>query len=207
MFIYGLLWTALSYLLPTTNRGTLLSQSACIGQTKGERGGRGLSRVRGGGVSPWGPEGGQRKGIILYRVPEFLSSRLNWDPPTPLPRKRVCLPPEPKLGGDTLACEEGGGGTGQKIYNPFTAVSLQGLDLGSIELFMEDQAFFPLRCRMAPRPPLSPFRRQQVVSFSQTSCVTPVELTDEREGGGGDGGRGAKSYHCEKAWSSINQSL
>jgi hypothetical protein len=50
------------------------------------------------------------KGIILYRVPEFLSSRLNWVPPPP-PRKRACLPPPPSIGswGDTLACGEGVG--------------------------------------------------------------------------------------------------
>jgi hypothetical protein len=38
-------------------------------------------------------------------------------------------------------------------------------------------------------------RQQLVVSLSQSSCVSPVELT---EGGGG------KTYDREKAWPSIN---
>ncbi len=43
---------------------------------------------------------------------------------------------------------------------------------------------------------------QQVVSLSQSICVSPFEFTDGRGGGGG-----AKSYACEKAWSSINNSI
>ncbi len=39
-------------------------------------------------------------------------------------------------------------------------------------------------------------------SLTQSSCVSPVELTE-----GGGGGGGAKSYNGGKAWSSINQSL
>jgi hypothetical protein len=39
-----------------------------------------------------------------------------------------------------------------------------------------------------------PFSRQKVVSLSQSSCVSPVELTDRRGGG-------AKSYNGKKAWS------
>jgi hypothetical protein len=44
-------------------------------------------------------------------------------------------------------------------------------------------------------PPLS---RQQVVSLSQSSCLTQ---------GGGEGVEGAKSYDREKAWSSIKHSI
>jgi hypothetical protein len=50
-----------------------------------------------------------RKGIIVYRAPEFLASRPNWVhknvktiPPElgpPLPAKRVCLPPQGQKGG------------------------------------------------------------------------------------------------------------
>jgi hypothetical protein len=36
--------------------------------------------------------------------------------------------------------------------------------------------------------------------------MTPVELTDGR-GGRAGGGEGAKSYDCEKHWSSINNSV
>jgi hypothetical protein len=54
----------------------------------------------------------------------------------------------------------------------------------SIEWFIEDQAF--LRSYdSAPRPPhylLSPVSRQQVASLSQSSCVSPVELTDGKGG-------------------------
>jgi hypothetical protein len=48
---------------------------------------------------------------------------------------------------------------------------------------------------LAPPPPLSPCC-EHVVSLSQSSCESPVELTDER-GGGGSGG-GAKPYDHEK---------
>jgi hypothetical protein len=51
-----------------------------------------------------------------------------------------------------------------------------------------------------------PRLRQQVVSLSQSSCVSPVELTGGR-GGGGERGVGdvrrAKSYDREKALPSI----
>ena len=49
---------------------------------------------------------------------------------------------------------------------------------------------------LAPNPPLLPS------PLSQSFCVLPVVLTDERGGGWG----GAKSYDAEKAWSSINHS-
>ncbi len=47
-----------------------------------------------------------RKGIILHRVPEFLSSRLNW---VPYPASEF-PPPTWVLWGQTLACGKGGGG-------------------------------------------------------------------------------------------------
>ncbi len=49
----------------------------------------------------------------VYRVPVFLSSRLNWVPvPTPTPRKRACLPPSTwVLGVSHTRWGEGGGGT------------------------------------------------------------------------------------------------
>ncbi len=46
--------------------------------------------------------------------------------------------------------------------------------------------------------PLPPFRKN-VVSLSQSSCVSPVQLIDGRGAGG------AKSYDDEKAWSSLNR--
>ncbi len=58
----------------------------------------------------------------------------------------------------------------------------------------------------APRPSPSAVSRQQVISLSQSSCVSPVQLIDGR--GGVEGGeRGAKSYDYEKAWSSTNHSV
>jgi hypothetical protein len=48
----------------------------------------------------------------------------------------------------------------------------------NIERFTENQAF-SLSYDLAPTPPPSP--RQRLVSISQSSCVSPVELTD---GGG-----------------------
>ncbi len=59
--------------------------------------------------------------------------------------------------------------------------------------------------RLLAQPPSSLFL-QQVVSLSQSSCVPPVELIPTGEVGGG-GGRGAKSYDGEKAWSSVNHSI
>ncbi len=47
-----------------------------------------------------------------------------------------------------------------------------------------------------------PLSHQLVISLSQSSCVSPVELIDGG-GGGGGGGRGTKSYDREKAWPSI----
>jgi hypothetical protein len=70
----------------------------------------------------------------------------------------------------------------------------------SIELSIDDQAFLRLY-DSASIPPLS---RLQVVSLSQSSCMSPVELTD---GKGVGGWRGAKSYDCEKYWSSIYHSI
>jgi hypothetical protein len=73
-----------------------------------------------------------------------------------------------------------------------------------IEWLLENQAF--LRSYdSAPRPPLPHLHRQQLVSLSQSSCVSPVQLTDGR--GGGRGGRGAKSYYHHKAWPSIKHSI
>jgi hypothetical protein len=46
---------------------------------------------------------------------------------------------------------------------------------------------------------------QQVVSLSQSSFASPVDLTDGREGGG-DGG-GAKSSDGETVWSSLKHSI
>jgi hypothetical protein len=45
-----------------------------------------------------------------------------------------------------------------------------------------------------------PFPISKASLFFQSSCVSPVELTDR-------GVRGAKSYDREKAWHSINYSL
>ncbi len=74
----------------------------------------------------------------------------------------------------------------------------------SMELFIKDQAFLPSP-DSAPRPPSPPpLSRQQLVSLSQSSYVSPVERQGER---GGGGGRGSKSYDSEKAWPSINPSI
>ncbi len=65
----------------------------------------------------------------------------------------------------------------------------------SIEWFKEDQAFS--QSYVLASPPPNPLFRQQVVSLSQSSCVSPVQLTDGR---GGKRGGEAKSYDVKKAW-------
>ncbi len=57
---------------------------------------------------------------------------------------------------------------------------------------------------LLPLPPFPSLSRQQVVSLSQSSWVSLVELAD---GEGGVGKGGAKSYDCEKAWSSTNHPI
>jgi hypothetical protein len=70
-------------------------------------------------------------------------------------------------------------------------------------MFLETQAF--LRSYVpAPRPLSSPLSRQQVVSLSQASCVSPVELTDGR---GGEGVGDEPNHACEEAWPSMNHSI
>jgi hypothetical protein len=51
------------------------------------------------------------------------------------------------------------------------------------------------------------FPPSPVASLSQSSYVSPAELTDGNGGGGwgGGSGRGAESY--EKAWPSINRTI
>ncbi len=72
-----------------------------------------------------------------------------------------------------------------------------------IAWFIEGQAF--LRSYdSAPKPISSPLSHQQVASLSQSSCVSPVQLTDGR---GGGGGRGADSYDLKKAWPSVSCSI
>ncbi len=56
---------------------------------------------------------------------------------------------------------------------------------------------------LARLPPLS---LQQVVSLSQSPCMSPVELTDGRRGRERGGGE-ARSYDSEKALTSVNHSI
>jgi hypothetical protein len=58
----------------------------------------------------------------------------------------------------------------------------------SIKSFIEDQAF-SLSYYLATPPPHPPLSRQQVISLSQSSCVSPIKLTDGMGGGGGVGGK------------------
>ncbi len=56
--------------------------------------------------------------------------------------------------------------------------------------------------RLHARP--LPISSQQIVSLSQSSRVSPVEVTDRK---GVWGGREAESYDRKKAWPSINCSM
>ncbi len=57
----------------------------------------------------------------------------------------------------------------------------------SIYCNIEYEAFFPSNDFASPSPSPSPVSRQQVISHSQSSCVSPVELTDGGVGGSGRG--------------------
>ncbi len=59
--------------------------------------------------------------------------------------------------------------------------------------FIEDQAFSPL-CDLAPPSPHYPPSREKIVSLSQSSRVSPTELTDGRRGRGWER-RGEETYH------------
>jgi hypothetical protein len=47
---------------------------------------------------------------ILYRAPQCMTPRWNWDSPTPLAASKCAFLPRPKGGGGTLACGLRGGG-------------------------------------------------------------------------------------------------
>ncbi len=56
-----------------------------------------------------------------------MSPRWNWDPPSPLSRKRVCPSTGTRGGGGTLACGWGGGGVpiptiGEKAYSAYSVL-------------------------------------------------------------------------------------
>jgi hypothetical protein len=75
----------------------------------------------------------------------------------------------------------------------------------SIEWFLDGQFFVIWLLVIHPFPPSS---HQQVVSPSQSSYLSPVELTGERRGRGCRVGRiQIKSYDRKKAWPSINHSI
>jgi hypothetical protein len=40
----------------------------------------------------------------IYRAPQCMSPRWNWDSPTPLAASECALPPDQRVGGGTLAC-------------------------------------------------------------------------------------------------------
>ncbi len=64
---------------------------------------------------------------------------------------------------------------------------------------MEDQTFSPSHDSVSPHP----LFRRKIFCISQSSCVSPIELTEGEGGGVG----GAKSYDGEKAWSTMNNSI
>jgi hypothetical protein len=62
-------------------------------------------------------------------------------------------------------------------------------------MFMEDQAFSP-SSDMAPSLPQPPSSSDSKMSlFLSSSCVSPVELTDGRDQGGGGEGVGEEPNH------------
>jgi hypothetical protein len=65
------------------------------------------------------------KYIIMYRVPQCMSPRRNWDPPTPSPASQCAPPPEPKggAGGRTLAGERVGESQFQRLEKRLSTLS------------------------------------------------------------------------------------
>jgi hypothetical protein len=107
------------------------------------------------------------------------------------------LLPTSKIGGQTLVS----GKVNLILCNFLTRISIWSWE-GKQRVF-NDLLRTRLSCRrmiwlLAHLP--APISRLQVVSLSQSSYVSPVELTNGR-GGRSEGG--AKSYDHEKAWSSI----
>ncbi len=86
-----------------------------------------------------------------------------------------------------------------------TSITAECRTSESIEGLMDDQAFSPSYDLVPPPPLLS---GQKIVCLSQSSCVSPVIMLTEKEGGGEVfGGGGAKLYDGEKAWSTMNHSI
>ncbi len=69
----------------------------------------------------------------------------------------------------------------------------------SIDHYREPGFLAVVRFGSSPTAPPPP---NPSLSLSQSSCVSPVELTDKTRGGGG-----AKLYGREKCWPSINHSI
>ncbi len=74
----------------------------------------------------------------------------------------------------------------------------------SIEVFLEDQAFSALY-DLAPHPPPAPLPSAGCLFFSVFLCVTGIDLTDGK-GGGGDKPNNMTTAR-KPAWSSINHSI
>jgi hypothetical protein len=83
------------------------------------------------------------------------------------------------------------------------AFGLSSVCSGSIERFLEGQAF-SRSYDSAPRPPpLSPDSKLDTGAHSKTEKERQLLMGE----GGGRGGRGAESYDRKKAWPSINHSI
>jgi hypothetical protein len=52
-------------------------------------------------------DGCQTQSTYIYRIPQCISPRWNWDNPTPSPRRRVCTPPLVPGGGAQSPAGEG----------------------------------------------------------------------------------------------------
>ncbi len=82
-----------------------------------------------------------------------------------------------------------------------------GIEISSdqrVEMIYRGRCFLAVLDDSAPRPPPSSPISSASCLFSVFMCV--AVRTYWRQGGGG-GGQGAKSYDCEKAWSSVNHSI
>jgi hypothetical protein len=153
------------------------------------------------------------RGITEYKwSPRVSVPSSELGPPHPFPHKReACMssPLDPKWEEQhSLGVRRWGTQFGRLERKPGALYTLwYSLTFSAREYWMLCRGPARLSCGLwlGSELPYIPLPHQQLVSLSQSSCVSPVELTDGR--GGRGWARGVESYDRKKAWASINHSI